>query len=187
MAKRVCPWWMGYLLVSPVRRWLRGQKPGEIIDGFIREGMTVFEPGPGMGFFTLDLANRVGPSGKVIAVDIQPKMLAVLKRRAAKAGLLDRIDARLVAADSMGLNDLAGRVDFTLAFALVHEMPSAEAFFKEVAALSKPGALVLFAEPAGHVTEAEFEAELKPALDASFIVVQRPSVPHSRAVVLKRS
>jgi ubiquinone/menaquinone biosynthesis C-methylase UbiE len=37
--------------------------------------MTVLEPGPGMGFFTLELARRVGAPGRVIAVDIQPKMI----------------------------------------------------------------------------------------------------------------
>ncbi len=187
MAKRVCPWWMGYLLVSPVRRWLRGQKPGEILRDYVREGMIVFEPGPGMGFFTLELARRVGPSGKVVVVDVQPKMLVGLKRRAAKAGMLDRIDARLVAADSMNVSDLAGKVDFTLAFALVHEMPSAEAFFKEVARVSKPVSLVLLAEPGGHVKEQDFEAELRYAQNAGFVAVERLTVPHSRAVLLKKT
>jgi SAM-dependent methyltransferase len=185
MSKRVCPWWMGYLLASPVRTWLRGQKPAEILDNYVREGMIVFEPGTGMGFFTLELARRVGPSGTV-AVDIQPRMLAGLKRRAARAGVLDRIDARLVAPDSMNLSDLTGKVDFTLAFALVHEMPSADAFFSEVATLSKPGALVLFAEPGGHVKEKDFETELQHARNTGFIVSGRPEVPHSRAVLLKR-
>ena len=37
--------------------------------------MTVLEVGPGMGFFTLDIASKVGKSGKVIAVDVQSKML----------------------------------------------------------------------------------------------------------------
>lgn len=54
--------------------------------------MTVLEPGPGMGFFTLALARLVGPSGKVIALDLQPKMIAALKRRVAKANLLSRIE-----------------------------------------------------------------------------------------------
>jgi predicted O-methyltransferase YrrM len=186
MSKGVCPWWMGYLLASPVRTWLRGQKPAAILDSYVREGMIVFEPGPGMGFFTLELARRVGPSGRIVAVDIQPKMLAGLKRRAAKAGVLERIDARLVAADSMNLSDLTGKVDFTLAFALVHEMPSSEAFFSELATLSKPGALVLFAEPRGHVKEQDFETELQHAQDAGFMVARHLKVPHSRAVLLKK-
>ena len=94
--------------------------------------MTVLEPGPGMGFFTLELARLVGSSGRVIAVEIQPKMLARLKHRAAKAGLLDRLDFRLALPDSMGISDLAGSVDFTLASRFVHEFPDAARFFAEV-------------------------------------------------------
>jgi ubiquinone/menaquinone biosynthesis C-methylase UbiE len=63
--------------------------------------MTVLEPGPGMGFFTLELARRVGDAGRVVAVDIQPKMLSVLQRRAAKTGLQNRIETRLGRRNSM--------------------------------------------------------------------------------------
>ena len=76
MEKRVCPWWLGYVLASPLRRWL--QDPAAIVAPYVREGMTVLEPGPGMGFFTLELARRVGPKGRVIAVDVQPRMIAGL-------------------------------------------------------------------------------------------------------------
>src|SRR5664280_1369404 len=94
---RVCPWWLGYLLASPVRRIF--QQPAQVLAGHVRPGMTVLEPGPGMGFFTLELARLAGGSGRVIAIDIQPRMLDVLRRRAAKAGVLDRVDARLAAPD----------------------------------------------------------------------------------------
>ena len=40
----------------------------------------------------------------------------------------------------------------------VHEFPDAERFFAEVAEASKPGALLLLAEPAGHVNKATFES-----------------------------
>ncbi|HKN08101.1 MAG TPA: methyltransferase type 11, partial [Pseudomonadota bacterium] len=42
-----------------------------------------------MGFFTLELARLVGPEGRVIAVDLQPQMIAGLRRRAERAGLID--------------------------------------------------------------------------------------------------
>ena len=186
MAKRVCPWWLGYFLASPIRRLLSGD-PKKLLAPYIRTGMTALEPGPGMGFFTLELARLVGSSGRVIAVDVQPRMLAGLKRRAAKAGLLDRIDARLAPADSMGLSDLTGAVDFTLAFAVVHEMPSADAFFAQVAAASRPGAQALFVEPAGHVKQEEFAAEIAAADHAGFWILDRPSVRRSHAVLLKKT
>ncbi|MCX6629132.1 MAG: class I SAM-dependent methyltransferase, partial [Candidatus Solibacter sp.] len=118
---KVCPWWLGYLLASPLRRLL--QDPTKILSPYVREGMTVLEPGAGMGFFTLELARLVGPEGRVVAVDIQPQMLASLKRRAARASLSARVDTRLAAPDSMGVVDLAGSVDLVLAFAMVHELP----------------------------------------------------------------
>lgn len=187
MAKRVCPWWLGYFLANPLRRWLTGEDAAKILAPHVREGMTVFEPGPGMGFFTLELAQRVGTSGKVMAVDVQPRMLAGLRRRAAKAGLLDRIDARLATPESLGVSDLMGRVDFTLAYALVHEMPDAAGFFREAAAVSKPGAVLLLAEPLGHVKAEEFEAELKQAAEAGFVINEWLAVPHSQAALFRKT
>jgi len=148
--------------------------------------MTVLEPGPGMGFFTLELARMAGASGRVIAVDIQPRMLDGLRRRAAKAGVLDRLDARLAAPDSLGLADLAGVVDFTLACAVVHELPAAAPFFREVARASKPGARLLLVEPTGHVTASLFDAELQAARGAGFRLVKSPSVRRSRTALLER-
>src|ERR1039458_1564881 len=84
MGHRVCPWWLGYVLASPLRRLL--QDPAAVVKPYVREGMTVLEPGPGMGFFTLEMARQVGASGGVVAVDIQPRMIAGLQRRLAKAG-----------------------------------------------------------------------------------------------------
>lgn len=185
MSHRVCPWWLGYFLACPLRRFM--QDPAKLLAPYVRPGMTVLEPGPGMGFFTLDLARLVGPTGCVVTVDIQPKMLAALKRRLAKAGLLARVDLRLAASESMGIGHLAGKVDFTLAFALVHEMPSTQTFFNEVAAASKPGATVLLAEPSGHVKNGDFDAELHAAAQAGFNVVERPVIKRSHAAVLKKS
>jgi hypothetical protein len=60
----VCPCWLGYLLASPVRRIL--YQPASVLAPHIHEGMTVLEPGPGMGFFTFELARLVGGSDRVI-------------------------------------------------------------------------------------------------------------------------
>jgi len=185
MAHRVCPWWLGYWLISPLRKY--GQNPHDILAPYVREGMRVLEPGPGMGFFTLELARFVGPSGRVIAVDVQSKMIDRLKRRAAKAGLLERVDTRVAPADSMGIADLHSSADFTLAFAVVHEFPDAGRFFAEVAAACKPGATVLLAEPSGHVRAAAFDSELQAAAAAGLSLVDRPSIRRSHAALLRKS
>jgi ubiquinone/menaquinone biosynthesis C-methylase UbiE len=139
-----------------------------------------------MGFFTLELARRVGGDGRVVAVDIQPKMLAALERRAAKAGLRERVETRLARQDSMGVEDLAGRVDFALAFAMVHEMPDAGVFFRELSAALKPGGMALLVEPAGHVRTEKFDEELAMAAGAGLRAVERPKVGRSHAAVLEK-
>ena len=185
MGHRICPWWLGYVLASPLRRLL--QDPAAILKPYVREGMMVLEPGPGMGFFTVEMARQVGASGRVVAVDVQPRMIAGLKRRLAKAGLLERTDARLAPSDSLGLQDLQGEVDFALAMAVVHEMPSSGQFFAEVAQAMKPGATLLLAEPSGHVKKAAFENQLQDAASAGLEVTDRPAIPRSQAALLTKN
>ena len=183
-AHHVCPWWIGYLLASPVRRIF--QQPENVLALHSRPGLRVLEPGRGRGWCRGVAARLAGAAGRVIGVDIEPRMLAALRRRAATAGVLDRLDTRLAAPDSLGLADLAGAVDFTLAFAVVHELPAAGQFFREVARASKPGARMLFSEPKGHVSASAFDAEVELAREAGFVVVASPSIRSSHSALLER-
>ena len=179
----VCPWWLGwFLLANPLRRLLHD--PARLLAPHVREGMTVLEPGPGMGFFTLELARRVGPGGRVVAVDVQPRMLASLRRRAERAGLAARIDAREASAERMPVEDLEGRVGFALAFAVVHEVPDAGRFFGAVRRTLAPDATLLLAEPAGHVGAAAFQATLAAAARAGLHATPGPRVPWTRTALL---
>ncbi len=182
MSHRVCPWWLGPLLASPIRRLF--QDPAKIVGPYVREGMTVLEPGPGMGFFTLELARRVGPRGRVVAVDLQERMLAGLLGRARRAGLSERIDARLATPGSLGVDDLAGRVDLVVAFAMVHELEDPGRFFGEVRRVLAPGGKVLVAEPAGHVGPAAFEATLAVAARAGLRSEPGPVIRWSLTAVM---
>ncbi|MGE5247829.1 MAG: class I SAM-dependent methyltransferase [Verrucomicrobiota bacterium] len=182
MSHKVCPWWLGYLLANPLRRLVHD--PATILRPFVTGGMTVFEAGPGMGFFTLELARLVGPRGKVVAVDVQPRMLAELRRRAGKAGLLERIDAREGSGERMGIDDLVGQADFILAFAVVHELPGIERFFGEASAALKPGGRLLLAEPPSQVSERDFEATLGMAARNGFRLDARPAIRWARSAVL---
>jgi ubiquinone/menaquinone biosynthesis C-methylase UbiE len=161
--------------------------PARILGPFVRAGMTVLEPGPGMGFFTLELARLVGPEGRVVAVDVQPKMIAGLRRRAQRAGLSDRIEARLAPAATMALDGYDGHFDLIVAFAVVHEMPSAATFFAEAARAMKAGASLLLVEPAGHIGKEEFDNELALAARNGLSVVDRPAISRSLGALLKKS
>jgi len=184
MPERVCPWWMGPLLLNPLRRWT--VKPDKLLLPYVHEGMIVLEPGPGMGFFTLPLASLVGPHGKVIAVDIQPKMLEKLHQRVARSGFADRVETRLAGADSLQIADLTGSIDFALAFAMAHETPSPERFFREIAAVLKPGAALLLVEPSGHVRSEKFAAELEAAHSVGLVVAGTPKISRSHASLLRK-
>ena len=184
MPERVCPWWMGPLLLNPLRRWTL--RPERLLAPYVREGMTVLEPGPGMGFFTLPLAHLVGPHGKVVAVDIQPKMLEKLRQRAAQAGLASIIETRLAARDALQIVDLIGSVDFALAFAMTHETPSAERFFREIATALKPGASLLLVEPSGHLRNERFAAEVEAAMMAGLTLAATPKIRRSHTALLSK-
>ena len=80
----------------------------------------------------------------------------------------------------MHVEDLVRKVDFVLAFAVVHEMPSAARFFEQSAAVLKPGGKLLLAEPAGHVTALEFEDQIADACRAGLKLVGRPAIRSSR-------
>lgn len=161
MARHVCPWWIGYFLLNPLRR-LR-ESPTRLLGPYVRAGMTVLEPGCGMGYFTIDLARLVGPRGRVVAVDVQERMLAGLRRRAARAAVLERLDIRTAGPDGLGIGDLAGRVDLAAVLHMAHEVPDADAFFAELAAALRPGGRVIVVEPRGHVSQEAFAATLAAA------------------------
>jgi ubiquinone/menaquinone biosynthesis C-methylase UbiE len=148
--------------------------------------MTVLEPGPGMGFFTLEMARLVGPKGRVVAVDIQKQMLSTLGRRARRRGLDSRIELRLADASGMGTGNLARKVDFVLAFAVVHEMPDGRAFFKEAFASLRKGGKMLFAEPSNHIDEQEFTKSVEYARKAGFEVEGTPKLKSNHSALLTK-
>ena len=185
MSEKVCPYWVGYFLISPLRRFI--QNPDKILGPHVKSGMTALDIGCGMGFFTLPLARMVGPNGRVVCVDIQEKMLRTLHRRASKAGVADRIIARLGNPNSLNLNEFDHQFDFGLAFAVVHEVPEVPLFFAEVSKAMKSGARCLLAEPTGRVSLEKFEATLSAAGEKGFMVVATPKIVRCHAAVLSKT
>jgi hypothetical protein len=80
------PPFVPYLTNNPIRRKL--SPPGRVIDNIdIHEGMKIPEVGPDTAFYTFEAARRAGASGHVYAVDIEPKVIAVLDQRIEEAGV----------------------------------------------------------------------------------------------------
>ena len=148
--------------------------------------MTVLEPGCGMGFFTLPLARLVGPTGRVICVDLQPRMIEGLRKRARRSGLLDRIEARVCAADDLGLGHWEGRVDLAVAIHTVHETGDDDRFLGQIARALKPGGILFLMEPRGHVSREAFATTLAAAGRLGLAERERPAVRKKLSAVLTK-
>ena len=178
----VCPWWGGYFIDNPLRRLLHN--PQRIVAPYLRDGMTVMDFGCGMGFFSIAMARLIGPGGMVIAVDVQPQMLAVLRRRAAKAGVSQQIRTHLCQPNSLGINE---PVDFVLAFYAAHEVPDLPRLFRELYQCLRPQCSMLLVEPIIHVTAARFRQMLATAEQLGLLPGSAPRVRLSHSALLTKS
>ena len=97
------------------------QRPDQIMDALqIGEGSVVADVGAGGGWFTVRLAQRVGPSGQVYAEDIQPQMVEAIKRRMQREGRQKNVIAQRGTADNPNLP--AGALDAVLIVDAYHEI-----------------------------------------------------------------
>jgi ubiquinone/menaquinone biosynthesis C-methylase UbiE len=125
----------------------------------------------------------VGDQGRVIAVDVQQKMLDVLARRAERAKVAERIRVHRCEPDSIGFE---GIVDLALAFYSLHEVPDQRQLLSEIRGCLDFDGQLLVAEPIGHVRANDFEAMVSHAKQVGFEVVHRPGIRLSRAIVLRK-
>jgi ubiquinone/menaquinone biosynthesis C-methylase UbiE len=184
MSQHVCPFWVGYVLLSPVRKLVTN--PDRILKPYVKSGMTVLDAGTAMGFFSLPLARLVGESGLVVCIDLQERMIASLKKRAVKAGLAARMELRVCTAESLAIDDLKGRIDFALAIAVVHEVPDPRRFLSGIFDALKKGGSLLFSEPAGHVTRDGFSSSLSLARAVGFEIQNTRKIFRSHSALLTK-
>ena len=146
--------------------------------------MTVLEVGCGPGFFTLDMAEMVGESGKIIAVDIQEGMLEKVKSKTTGTPLAHRIKIHKCNETSLGISE---HVDFVLLFYMVHEVPDKPNFFSQLSSILKPNGQILVAEPPFHVSDKKFKQMQQQAKDQGLINLQGPRMLFSKTAILKKS
>jgi len=178
---RICPVERAGGLDNRIRRWI--QNPQKIVGRYIREGMTVLDIGCGPGFFSVDMAQMVGKSGRVIASDLQEGMLQKLRDKIEGTELEERITLHKCEENKIGVSE---QVDFVLLFYMVHEVPHKEEFFNEIGTLIKPNGRVFIVEPPLHVSKKAFEETVRKAQDAGFTEVERPNVLFSKTVIVKK-
>ena len=162
------PW-----LVRPERE--AEEAPDAALDEITAEigdlkGAVVADIGAGVGYFTWRLAARVGPQGKVYAVDIQQAMLDRLRQNMAERKLAN-YEAMLGAADDPRLP--AGRIDLALLVDVYHEFSQPQAMLRKIRASLTPGGRMVLLEyrkedpqvpilPAHKMSVAEVKAEIEP-------------------------
>ncbi|MFH1112674.1 MAG: methyltransferase domain-containing protein [Pseudomonadota bacterium] len=178
---RVFPWWMGYLLDNPLRRMIH--PADKILGPYVTEGMTVLDFGCGFGHYSLGMARLVGKSGRVVAADVQQKMLDKTMKRARKAGLDNIIRPLLCSHNGI---DASVQLDFALASNSMHEVPDPAALPTELFAMLKPGSRLLLMEPSHHLKAEEFEAEVALAVEAGFVEADRPQVTREFCSLLQK-
>ncbi|MEJ2617672.1 MAG: class I SAM-dependent methyltransferase [Ignavibacteriaceae bacterium] len=177
---RVCPVELAGSLDSKIRRWL--QNPVKILKPYVKKDITAMDIGCGPGFFTLPIAQLVGENGRVIAADLQEGMLQKLHQKIKGTELEGRISLHKCEKDKIGIIE---KVDFILAFYMVHEIPEQFNFFSELKSVLNPNGLIFIVEPKlFHVSKKAFENMLLKAESAGLKPVEYPHLTLSRAVIL---
>lgn len=150
----ICPVRWACILDNKIRRWF--QNPKKILQTHIKNGMSVIDFGCGPGYFTVEIADMVGESGKVIAVDVQEGMLELLRNKIKGTKLENRIETINIAEG--GIANIK-KVDLVLAFYVIHEVENKNKILIEINNMLKDNGLFLVAEPKlFHVSRQEFYA-----------------------------
>jgi ubiquinone/menaquinone biosynthesis C-methylase UbiE len=161
------------------------QRPDQIMDALsIAEGSVVGELGAGSGWFTIRLAKRVGPNGKVYAEDIQPQMIEVINRRVPRENLTyDNVETKLGTADDPKLP--VGKLDAVLIVDAYHEMERPVALLRNAARALKPDGRLGIVEftmagggPGPPMDErVDPERVIREASEAGLKLIARPNIP----------
>jgi ubiquinone/menaquinone biosynthesis C-methylase UbiE len=168
------------------------QRPADVVVLLrLAPGMTVADLGAGTGYFLPHLSPAVGPTGRVLALDVEPEMVRYMRDRAARQGLTNVV-ARAVAGDDPGLPP-AG-VDRVLIVDTWHHLPDRAAYSAKLAAALKPGGLVVVVDftpesqlgppPAARVPAETTAAELRAGGLQAEIVAE--PLPEQYVVVARR-
>ena len=179
-SKKVCPLWMAGVLDSKLRKIFH--RPRKILKPYIKKNMVALDIGCGPGVFSIEIAKLLEVSGKVIAVDMQQGMLDIIKRKIKGTSIEKIIELRKCTQETVGLKE---NVDFALMFYVVHEVPSKENLFDEVLPLINKDGLLMIAEPKV-ISEKSFNEMVNIIKERGFEEYDKPKIPFSRGIVLKK-
>jgi|SRR5687767_8038644 ubiquinone/menaquinone biosynthesis C-methylase UbiE len=136
------PEFLANFIDNPLRR--KFQPPSDMpIRHGIEPGMTVLEVGPGNGRYTIETARRVGSTGRVIAIDIEPKMIERVSQRAQAEGTTN-LEAKVANVYDLPFED--GMFDAIYMITVISEIPEPERAMQEFHRLLSPSGTLAFSE-----------------------------------------
>lgn len=137
----------------------REEQPERMLDMLgLRPGQTVADIGAGVGFHTVRLAKRVGPTGKVYATEMQREMIASIDAAVSAAGV-HNVTTVLTDGTTTGLP--AGAIDVALMVDVYHEIAAPEAFLAALAPAFAPGGRLVLVEFRGEDPDVPIREEHK--------------------------
>jgi arsenite methyltransferase len=102
----------------------------------VQEGQTVLDIGSGAGIDCFIAAEKVGPTGKVIGLDMTPEMIERARRNAKEAGIAN-VEFRFGEAEKMPVEDTS--VDWVISNCVINLSPDKPAVFAEIGRILRPG------------------------------------------------
>jgi ubiquinone/menaquinone biosynthesis C-methylase UbiE len=136
------PQFLAGIIDNPLRR--RIQPPEEVpVRHGIEPGMQVLEVGPGNGRYTMATARRVGDAGRVVTIDIEPRMVDRVESRAEGEGL-SNVEARVADVYDLPFDDAT--FDAVTMIAVIGEIPDPVQAMCEFNRVLKPGGRLAFSE-----------------------------------------
>ena len=136
------PEFLANLIDNPLRRKFQPPRDMPIRHG-IEPGMTVLEVGPGNGRYTVETARRVGSTGRLITIDIEPKMIERVLQRAQAEGIAN-LEAKVANVYNLPFED--GTFDAIYMITVISEIPEPERAMQEFYRLLSPSGTLAFSE-----------------------------------------